>query len=234
VIWFHLELKEKGYEAARTGVAVSDKVTCPFRFVNSFRPNAGFWLQNLKQMHENKVPATTLAQYCDGKGCIPSYPDSVNLLGRDFAGGQMARDQNLLVDDNGKAYHLYSSEENSTLHISLLTNDYLLFSGKYFRAFSGRYIEAPAMFKHNGKYFPIASDCAGWAPDAARLARAENVSGEWEELGNPCLGEDKELTSIHKAPVFCRWQVKKNAFIFMADRWNPDNAIDVRYVWLPV
>jgi hypothetical protein len=24
------------------------------------------------------------------------------------------------------------------------------------------------------------------------------------------------------------------AFIFMADRWHPQNAIDGRYVWLPV
>ena len=30
VMYFHLELKGKGYEAARVGVAVSDKVTGPF------------------------------------------------------------------------------------------------------------------------------------------------------------------------------------------------------------
>jgi hypothetical protein len=27
---------------------------------------------------------------------------------------------------------------------------------------------------------------------------------------------------------------KADAFIFMADRWNPQNAIDGRYVWLPI
>ena len=27
---------------------------------------------------------------------------------------------------------------------------------------------------------------------------------------------------------------KADAFIFMADRWCPENAIDGRYVWLPV
>jgi hypothetical protein len=27
---------------------------------------------------------------------------------------------------------------------------------------------------------------------------------------------------------------KKDAFIFMGDRWTPDNAIDGRYIWLPV
>ncbi len=28
--------------------------------------------------------------------------------------------------------------------------------------------------------------------------------------------------------------IKKDAFTFMADRWRPENAIDGRYVWLPV
>ena len=27
---------------------------------------------------------------------------------------------------------------------------------------------------------------------------------------------------------------KPGCFIFMADRWNPQNAIDGRYVWLPI
>nr|WP_294900091.1 glycoside hydrolase family 43 protein [uncultured Pedobacter sp.] len=39
VMWFHLELKGQGYNAARAAVAVSDKVTGPYRFINSFRPN---------------------------------------------------------------------------------------------------------------------------------------------------------------------------------------------------
>jgi len=39
VLWFHLELKGRGYSAARAAVAVSDKVTGPYRFINSFRPN---------------------------------------------------------------------------------------------------------------------------------------------------------------------------------------------------
>ena len=39
VMWFHLELKRQGYKAARVGVAVSDKVTGPYQFLKSFRPN---------------------------------------------------------------------------------------------------------------------------------------------------------------------------------------------------
>lgn len=39
VMWFHLELRGQGYDAARAAVAVSDTPTGPFTFVHSFRPN---------------------------------------------------------------------------------------------------------------------------------------------------------------------------------------------------
>ncbi len=42
---------------------------------------------------------------------------------RDFAGGQMARDMTIFIDDDGKAYHIYSSEDNLTLQIAQLTDD---------------------------------------------------------------------------------------------------------------
>lgn len=151
------------------------------------------------------------------KGCLPAHPDSVNILGRDFAGGQMARDMNLFVDDDGTAYHIYASEENSTLHISKLTPDYLSCSGEYIRAFTGRYMEAPAMFKHDGKYYLIASDCTGWAPNAARSATADSILGEWSELGNPCEGEGADLTFHSQSTYILPMPGRAGEFIFMAD-----------------
>jgi hypothetical protein len=234
VMWFHLELKGQGYDAARSGVAVSNNITGPYEFVKSFRPNAGYWPQNVKDIHKQPVADTILSKYCGGKGCLPAHPDTVNLLGRDFKGGQMARDQSLFADNDGKAYHIYSSEENSTLHISELTNDYMSDAGNYIRIFSDRYMEAPAMFKHNNKYFLIASDCTGWEPNAARLAWAPTIFGPWEELGNPCIGDEAELTFSSQSTFILPVQGKENAFIFMADRWTPDNAMDGRYIWLPI
>ncbi|SJZ75388.1 hypothetical protein SAMN04488128_1011477 [Chitinophaga eiseniae] len=38
VMWFHLELKGEGYKAARIVVAVNNRITGPYRYVNSFRP----------------------------------------------------------------------------------------------------------------------------------------------------------------------------------------------------
>ena len=235
VMWFHLELKDQGYDAARSGVAVADNPSGPYKFLKSFRPNAGFWPVNVQDFHKRPVADTVKEKYCGGKGCLPAPVDSMNILGRDFAGGQMARDMNLFVDLDGMAYQVYSSEENSTTHISQLTEDYTGYSGKFVRVFTDRYMEAPTIFRTSeGKYYFIGSDCTGWAPNAARSAVADNIWGPWTELGNPCLGDDAELTFHSQSTYVLPVQGKLDAFIFMGDRWVPDNAIDGRYIWLPI
>lgn len=193
VMWFHLELKGQGYNAARSGVAVADQPAGPFTYLKSFRPD-----------------------------------DS------------MARDQTLFVDDDGKAYQLYASEGNWTLHISLLTDDYLAPAGKFVRVFEKREMEAPAICKRDGKYYFIASGCSGWDPNDARAAVAPSIWGPWKELGNPCVGTNPNNRmgpnrtfggqSTYIFPV----QGKKDAYIAMFDLWRPQNAIDGRYLWLPI
>ena len=69
----------------------------------------------------------------------------------------MARDMSLFVDDDGSAYHLYASEDNGTMHISQLSDDYLSHSGKWVRALVGLGREAPALCKYHGRYWLITS-----------------------------------------------------------------------------
>lgn len=232
VMWFHLEPKGKGYGGALSGVAVSDKVTGPYNFIKAARPNAGVWPTNYPEELRN-MP-TKVQDKNFGGGSLPEHPDSLNLLKRDLEGGQMARDMNLFVDDDGKAYHIYSSEENSTLHIAELRDDYLDHSGKYARFFAGRFMEAAAMFKKDGKYYLIMSGCTGWAPNEARSAVSESIWGEWKELGNPAVGEEADLTFRSQSTYVLPVQGKKDQFIYMGDRWTPENAIDGRYIWLPI
>jgi hypothetical protein len=212
VMWMHVD--SASYAAARSGVAVSDKPTGPFKYLGSFRPNAGVWPENA--VETDKQPSAT------------------NVLARDFAGGQMARDITIFVDDDGKAYQFYSSEENPTMHVSLLTDDYLRPAGKFSRIFLGRSMEAPTVFKHGGKYYVIASGCSAWAPNAARSAMADRIFGPWTELGNPCVGADADTTFHSQSTFVLPVQGRTNAFIFMADRWNQWDLPDSRYVWLPL
>ncbi len=235
VMWFHLELKDMGYDAARSGVAVADSPTGPFTFVHSLRPNAGYWPINVQDIHKAPVADSVKEKYCGGLGCLPAHVDTINILGRDYEKGQMARDMNLFVDNNGIAYHLYSSEENSTLHISQLSDDYLTYAGKFARFFPNRYMEAPTIFKTSeGIYYFIGSDCTGWAPNTARSASANSIWGPWTELGNPCLGKNAHLTFNSQSTYVLPLQGKKDTFIFMGDRWTPDNPIEGKYVWLPI
>jgi hypothetical protein len=232
VMWFHLEPKGKGYLGAMSGVAVSDKATGPYVYLKGERPDRDVWPVNVLPVHQSK-PFNRFELKFTGSS-LPAHADSLNLVGRDIKSGQMARDMTLFVDEDGKAYHIYASEENSTLHISRLSNDYLSHSGKYTRVMVGRFREAPAIFKHKGKYYLITSGCTGWAPNAAQYAVADDIMGEWKTLGNPCVGDKAGITFGSQSTYVTQVQGKKGAYIFMADKWVPKNPIDGRYVWLPV
>lgn len=240
VMWFHLELKGKGYSAARSGVAVAERPEGPFTYLRSERPDAGCWPVNVTE--EQKAALATaggLAGKAFSGGPNEETPKHC-LVARDFAGGQMARDMALFVDDDGTAYHIFASEENSTLHISQLSDDYLSHAGKYLRLFEHRWNEAPALCKREGRYYLLTSGCTGWAPNAARSAVAPSIWGPWKELGNPCAGVNPlnrlgpEKTYGGQSTYILPVQGKRDAFIAMFDLWRPDNAIDGRYVWLPV
>jgi beta-galactosidase len=82
----------------------------------------------------------------------------------------------LFVDDDGSAYHIYSSRENYDLRVVKLTADYLDVTKEDTLLFS-KHREAPAIFKKDGKYFLITSGCTGWDPNAATLHSASSIFG---------------------------------------------------------
>ena len=233
IMWFHLELKGKGYAAARVGVAVSDKVTGPYRFVHSYRPCAGLWPENMPEKDRSlKVTPKDFAEWW-----TPEWSKAVEeglFVRRDMEGGQMSRDMTIYVDDDGKAYHIYSSEENLTLQIAELTDDYQSHTGRYIRIFPGGHNEAPAIFKKDGTYFMITSGCTGWDPNEARLFSASSIWGPWTQHPNPCRGDDAALTFHSQSTFIFPVAGKKDAFIFMGDRWTPKHPSDARYIWLPI
>lgn len=156
VMWFHLELKGRGYGAARYGVATSDTPFGPFKFIRSGRVNPGL------------------------------YPIYVRVA----AGGQN---------------------------------------------------KAPTIFKQDGIYWMITSGCTGWAPNAARMFKAKNIYGPWEQLPNPCRGEgaDKTFgaqgTFIYKVETAAQKKMFHGAdYVFMADMWNPKHLSDSRHLWVPI
>lgn len=146
----------------------------------------------------------------------------------------MSRDMTLFKDDDGKAYLLYSSENNATLHISLLTDDYLDHTGTFTRNFVGKSREAPAIFKRNGKYYMITSGCTGWSPNKALYAVADSILGTWTLKTNPCRGKNAEKTFYGQSTYVLPIVGKKDAYIAMFDRWGKKDLINSRYIWLPI
>jgi len=171
--------------------------------------------------------------------------------GGNYQGNQgMARDMNLFVDDDKTAYIIYSSEENATMYISRLNEDYTALDVPQGEAvegvdFSRNFVnwsrEAPAMFKYDGKYYLMTSGCTGWSPNAAQYAVADSPLGPWTAMGDPCVGDTKKTTFNTQSTCIFPVDAENGKFIYMGDRWSsPDVAgttgdlRDSRYVWLPV
>ena len=105
-----------------------------------------------------------------------------------------------MQDDDGAAYLLYSSEGNAVLHITQLAADYLDVTANYTRALVGLNREAPAMFKHAGRYYLLTSGCTGWEPNRAGVYSAPRPDGPWAKLGDPCrAAADKTCAAFFRS-----------------------------------
>ena len=235
VMLFHLELKGQGYAAARVGFAESDSPTGPFRFIRSLRPNAGKWPADFSRRDIREAKALKEEDYKEW--WTPAWRKAVTkglLLARDVPGGQMSRDMTVFVDTDGKAYHIYSAEENLTLNLAELTEDYLDYTGKYVRIAPGGQNEAPTIFKRNGTYWLITSGCTGWEPNEARMFKAESLWGPWEQLSSPFEGKDAEKSFHSQGTYIFKVEGTDGGYVFMADRWNPRSLKNSRHIWLPI
>lgn len=152
----------------------------------------------------------------------------------------MARDMNLYIDDDNRAYIIYASEENLTLYISRLNEEYTyldrspeeaVYGIDYVRVFPGAQREAPAIFKRQGLYYLITSGCTGWAPNPSRYAVSSSLFGPWEDLGDPFI-EDTKRTSFDSQST-CVIEVN-GSYIYMGDRWLSNDLTNSSYIWLPI
>ena len=239
VMLFHLELKGRGYEAARVAFAVSDSPTGPFQFLRSQRIHANQWPFDMNAQAIKAAQQTDASQWKEW--WTDAWRQEVNkgmYLWRDMKGGQMSRDMTVYVDDDGKAYHITSSQENLTLLVSELTDDYLDFTGKYNMVAPGGQNEAPCIFKHDGTYWLICSGCTGWSPNEARMFSAKSIWGPWTQHPSPFVGTAKGYRDMPADKTFgaqgtyiCRMNGKT---IFMADIWNPRHLSQSMHLWLPI
>jgi len=248
VMLFHLELKGRGYEAARVAFAESDSPVGPFRFIRSLRTNAGKWPFD---MDKSQIEAAMKTNAADWKQWWSlewrKETEKGMYCWRDLKGGQMSRDMTVFIDDDGKAYHITSSQENLTLHVNELTDDFLDFTGKYNMICPGGQNEAPCIMKRNGKYWLICSGCTGWAPNEARMFVSESIWGPWKQLPSPFTGDNASYKGFPADKTFGAQGTyildlkalgmsgfSTSDYIFMADIWNPGHLSESLHIWLPI
>ncbi len=152
--------------------------------------------------------------------------------------GEKSTDMTIFKDTDNKAYLIFGAGWHSRVVIAELSDDYLSLSGKHSIVLEtegppyGR--EAPALFKWNGKYFLITSGTTGWSSNPAQYDIADNIYGPYKTMGNPCKGMWSELTFFAQGTYVMPVQDKSDKFIFVADRWNPTELKNSRYLFLPI
>jgi hypothetical protein len=208
VMWMHLE--QTGYHFARAGIAIGDQPAGPFTFLKAIRP------------------------ITNGTAFAENDPDHQH----EFGG--TVRDLNLFLDDDGRAYVFYASEGNWTMYVVRLDADFtgpetpVVENKTWARILVRQMREAPAPFKNKNFYYLITSACTGWKPNAADCAVASDPLGLYQSRGNPCAGPEAKTTFGSQSTFVLPMAGKPDEFIFLADRWNPRQLSDSRYVWLPL
>lgn len=145
--------------------------------------------------------------------------------------GNMARDDSLFKDDDGKAYFMAAANNNQDMIIYQLADDYLSIKSQVVTVFAGKQREAPAMFKQNGRYYLITSAATGWDPNQAQYASATNIAGPWSSLTNLGDGTTYDTQSAFVIP-FAGTQT--TTYIFAGDRWQDPDLVSSKYIWMPL
>jgi hypothetical protein len=157
-----------------------------------------------------------------------------NYLGSFRPNEEESRDFTVFKDEDEQAYLIYSSEGNKTLHITRLSQDYLSTEVEFKRVFVDQLREAPCVFRYKDYYYMITSGCTGWEPNAAEYAVANSMLGDWQAVGNPCVGWQADTTFQAQSNFVLQVTGRPGGYIFLADQWQSDNLSESRYVWLPI
>lgn len=143
----------------------------------------------------------------------------------------MARDDSLFKDDDGKAYFMAAANNNQDMIIYQLADDYLSIKSQVVTVFAGMQREAPAMFKQGGRYYLITSAATGWDSNQAQYASATNIAGPWSSLTNLGDGTTFDTQSAFVIPYVGS---QATTYIFAGDRWQDPDLASSKYIWIPI
>lgn len=130
-----------------------------------------------------------------------------------------SRDCNVFVDDDGTAYFISTTEENTNLGLFQLSDDYLT-PISHTPLFEGDQREAPAIVRVGDTYFMFNSACSGWKPNQCKMSFTKDLTRDWVPLRN--IG-DSVAYRTQAAAILTISGTKQTTYLYVGDRWmDPD------------
>ena len=157
-----------------------------------------------------------------------------------------SRDQTLFLDNDGTAYHVYSTNMNSNTNCERLSDDFLTPLENYSVQLKGRRYEAAAIFKAGDTYYGVFSGCTSWTPNPGRFMWTYDLMDEtWQAPAdfkasdgstgiNFCVDNNKNTSYQSQSNYVFAIPGKDKCFVYMGDRWNSSNIQSSKHVWLPL
>ncbi|MFD0671117.1 family 43 glycosylhydrolase [Cohnella sp. GCM10027633] len=147
-------------------------------------------------------------------------------------------DQSVFVDDNGKAYLIFSNSNGRThlyvapirasdsLHIEPATEVYTSTNG-------GR--EGNVMFKHNGYYYMVSSDLHGWNASHTYFIKSTNIMGPYSSE-SVMSGTNSDFSHVTQTGLAVTVTGSSGSFVvFGGDRWSDFAGNGIGYnQWVPI
>ncbi|GLX68443.1 AbfB domain-containing protein [Paenibacillus glycanilyticus] len=130
--------------------------------------------------------------------------------------GNESRDMSIFRDDNGLAYLISTSNNNSDTILYQLTTNWLDIDHQVSVIYSGQHREAPSMIKKDGVYYLFTSQAAGWYPSVPMYSSTGNIEGPWSELRT--IGNTSTFSAQSGGIVRLKANTGTN-FVMVAFRW---------------
>ena len=144
-------------------------------------------------------------------------------------GGMNSGDFDLVKREDGSACIVFERVHSDMIVIDL-TDDYLdttlTYSVHLPRKCPPYVREAPAVFHRQGKHYIITSGTTAKFPNASETVRYDDIHGEWEELGDPFVGDIKRTSFDSQVSCVFKYPYADDLYIAMADRWLTDLSDD--------
>ncbi|KAL0483607.1 xylan 1,3-beta-xylosidase [Acrasis kona] len=183
--------------------------------------------QYVMYMH---IDSTNYAEAKVGVSISKTVVGPYSYLGSFRPLNHQSRDMTIFKDDDGVGYLLFEDRERG-ISIAKLTSDYLKVESELHLI--QEHYECPTIVKVDGLYYLLGSKLTGWSTNDNVYSTSRSLSGPWSPFTNVApIGtktfdsQSTFIVTLHGSEV--------TSYIYIGDRWNPDNLSDSRYMWMPL